>query len=283
MGYLLLIAIVVCSTLQSIITKEYQRKVEKPDTLLFTCIVCFAATAFFTVQSGFRLHFVAELLPYSIGFAIAYGAATIGAVAAIGTGPLSVTMLIGSYSLLIPTFYGIFFLHDSVKLLFVVGLVLLLVSLFLINFNKNESMHFSRVWLVYVLLYFVGNGMCSTVQKMQQVAFEGAYKSEFMIVSLVLVGVSLLVFSALRGTLAKEKLRGCLKYSVSHGLANGLLNYLVMVVSALIPASVLFPGISAGGIVLTFICALTLYKERLSTLQLVGYLFGTASVVLLNL
>lgn len=283
MDYLLLAVIVVSMTLEGVITKEYERKVANPDTLIFTCIVCFAATAFFTVQSGFRLHFVPALLPYSIGFAIAYGAATIGTVGAIGTGPLSVTMLIGSYSLLIPTFYGIFFLHDPVKLLFVVGLVLLLVSLFLINFNKNESMRFSRVWLVYVLLYFVGNGMCSTVQKMQQVAFEGAYKSEFMIVSLVLVGVSLLAFSALRGTVTVEKLRVSLKYGISHGLANGLLNYLVMVASALIPASVLYPGISAGGIVLTFICALTIYKERLSAMQLVGYLFGTASVVLLNL
>ena len=78
-------------------------------------------------------------------------------------------------------------------------------------------------------------------------------------------------------------LRPCLKYGVIKGFANGFMNYLVMVTSALLPNSVLFPSISAGGIVLTFICALVLYKEKLSVTQYIGYALGTASVVLLNL
>ena len=40
---------------------------------------------------------------------------------------------------------------------------------------------------------------------------------------------------------------------------------------------------SAGAIVLGFILAITIYKERLSKKQLIGYVFGIAAVVLLNL
>lgn len=60
------------------------------------------------------------------------------------------------------------------------------------------------------------------------------------------------------------------------------MNYLVMVTSAMLPNAVLFPSISAGGIVLTFVCALTIYKEKLSKTQTVGYVLGIAAVVLLN-
>jgi N-acetylglucosamine-6-phosphate deacetylase len=45
----------------------------------------------------------------------------------------------------------------------------------------------------------------------------------------------------------------------------------------------ILPTISAGGIVLTFIIAVCVYRERLSRSQLAGYILGTVSVVLLNL
>ncbi len=75
----------------------------------------------------------------------------------------------------------------------------------------------------------------------------------------------------------------CLRYGAVKGLINGIMNYLVMVVSASIPNSVLFPSISAGGIVLTFICSLTIYKEKLSKSQMLGYILGIISVIFLNI
>lgn len=276
---------------ENLIAKEYGIKAKKPNVILFTAFVCLSALMFFVLQSGFRLHFTAALLPYALGFAAAYGSASLGAVSAIRTGPLSVTTLIGSYSLLIPTLYGVLVLRDPVKPTLGVGLATLLVSLFLINFKKDESMRFRPIWLVYMVLYFVGNGMCSTVQKMQQVAFDGAYKNEFMILALAFVSALLFISSFLRRKSEKDKkdekektdVGACVRYGAIKGVLNGILNYLVMVTSALLPNAVLFPCISAGGIVLTFLCALTVYREKLTGTQLLGYLCGLVSVVLLNL
>lgn len=283
MSYLFLVIIVCCMTFENIVAKEYNLKAKKPDTCLFTAFICFSALAFFVLQSGFRLHFTVALLPYSLGFAAAYGSAVLGAVAAIRTGALSVTTLIGSYSLLIPTLYGVFALKDPVKPTLGAGLAVLLVSLFLIHFKKDESMRFRPIWFLYVALYFVGNGMCSTVQKMQQVAFDGACKNEFMILALASVGAVLLVWTLVRRKSTLADAKTCLRYGAVKGLLNGVLNYLVMVTSALLPNAVLFPCISAGGIVLTFVCALTVYREKLTKPQMLGYLCGVASVVLLNL
>ena len=74
-----------------------------------------------------------------------------------------------------------------------------------------------------------------------------------------------------------------LKTAVPNGVANGIVNLLVMVLTGAIPNAILFPSISAGGIVLSWILATFLYKEKLSRVQLAGYFIGVVSVIFLNL
>ena len=71
---------------------------------------------------------------------------------------------------------------------------------------------------------------------------------------------------------------------VLNGIANALVNLLVMVlVSKGMAASIMFPVISGGGIVLTTLVAIFIYKEKLSVNQYIGLLLGTVSVVLMNI
>ena len=283
MDYFFLFIIILIQLFERIFAKQYNIKAKAPNINLFTAVGCFCALLFFLINSGGSIRFPQELIPYSAAFSMAFGTASAAMIFAIKTGPLSITALITSYSLLIPTFYGILFLHDPIHPTLYIGLAALLISLYLINKNKDESMKFSPSWIIYILLTFIANGMCSTIQKMQQVHFDGAYKNEFMIISLAVVTIVLLVLGLSKKGNKREMLKPCIKYGAVKGLINGIMNYLVMVVSASMPNSVLFPSISAGGIVLTFICALTIYKEKLSKTQTVGYILGIVSVVFLNI
>ena len=283
MNYFFLFIIILIQLFERIFAKQYNIKAKAPNINLFTAVGCFFALLFFLINSGGSISFPRELIPYSAAFSMAFGTASAAMIFAIKTGPLSITALITSYSLLIPTFYGILFLHDPIHPTLYIGLAALLISLYLINKNKDESMKFSPSWIIYILLTFIANGMCSTIQKMQQVHFDGAYKNEFMIISLAVVTIVLLVLGLSKKGNKREMLKPCIKYGAVKGLINGIMNYLVMVVSASMPNSVLFPSISAGGIVLTFICALTIYKEKLSKIQTVGYILGIVSVVFLNI
>ena len=67
------------------------------------------------------------------------------------------------------------------------------------------------------------------------------------------------------------------------GLANGLANFFVVFLSLRVAASVMFPVISAGGIVLTFLVSLFFYKEKLSKWQILGSALGLMSVIFLNM
>lgn len=282
-GILLLLIVIFVST-QQVTKKGFSSRVSG-GVMTFSAASCVAALAVFLVTSGGKLSFSTDFLVYSALFAVSYGAAVVFGVLAVKTGPLSLTSLLTSFSLLIPTFYGIFALHEPVSGTLYLGLGLLLVALVLINLEKKgEKKQITVRWVVYVLLGFVGNGACSTVQKVQQMDLNGAYKNEFMIVALVMtiLGIGICALLMERGKI-KESLRKGAAFYIPCGLANGIVNFLVIVLSTRMDASVMFPVISGGGIVLAFLVSILFYKEKLSLWQLVGSGLGLVSVVLLNL
>lgn len=281
MQYFLLLIVILVMSSQNIFMKQYNVKSPKPNQFLFSAISSLFAMLFFCISSGGGMHFDLKFVPYSMGFAITYATALVGINLAIASGPLSISSLVSSYSLIIPTLYGILFLKESLSSAAYIGIAFLLISLYLINVKK-ESANFSVKWIVYLVIGFVGNGMCSTIQKMQQLRFDGAYKNEFMIVALGLVFVMLTAIVLSKRSNMKSELKECYVYAPLAGVANGATNLFVMVLTGLIPTAILFPSISAGGITIMFFVSIFVYKEKLSGVQMLGYAMGVLSVILLN-
>ena len=278
-AYLIIIIIGVAG--QNIVKKPYTQKAGDRGVYFFSTVLSAAALLFFVVTSP-KLHFDVSVLPYSVGFAVAYTVASVGTVFAIAYGSLSLSSLFISYSLMIPTLYGLA-IGESVGAGFWPGLGLLAVSLFLTN-KPNEKASISFKWLMWVILTFVGNGMCSVVQKMQQGASGGAYKNEFMIVALAIVSVVMLIMTLCKERKSVKRYARCGWYlAVVCGVLNGGVNLFVMILSGRMPVSLMFSLISAGGLLVTYIVSKFLYKETLTKTQFVGFLFGLSAVVFLNI
>lgn len=281
MSIFYLIMIIFGVTFQTVIKKPYTQKTSGKGPYFFSLLVSLSAMMFF-VFTAKSFEFNIGVVIYAIAFAVAYIAATVFSLYAVASGSLSLTSLIISYSLILPTAYGLIFLNDPISIKFCVGIVLLVISLFLIN-QKNSDAPIKFKWVIYVILAFVGNGMCSVFQKMQQVEFSGAYKNEFMIIALLVVTLLLGIF-----VWAKERkdikvyAKAGWHIAIACGIANGAVNLFVMILSNLMPVSVMFPMISAGGIIITYIVSRFYFKEKLTRLQFVGFLTGIASVIFLS-
>ncbi len=278
----LLTASVLGVTIQQVSKKAYNKKVSG-GTFTFTTLSIFFALIIFLITSGGRFNWNPEILPYCFGFAIAYGSASIGSFLAVATGPISITSLMVQYSLIIPTIYGLCIGEPPSPFLYI-GLALLFISLFLVNIEKKGAeKKITLKWIIFVGIAFAANGACSTVQTIQQKTFDGAYKSEFMIIALLIsiiaIGAAAVIFE--RKGLAKKVKTGAHWYIIC-GLANGLVNLFVMMLAKYNPA-IVFPVISAGGIVSTALIGIFFYKEKLSVMQMIGMVLGTASIVFLNL
>ncbi len=277
-----LIAIILGVSGQNISKKPFTQKAKGKGVFFFGALVSFTAMLFFVI-TGKDLDFQLSYLPYSMGFAASYAVSTLFIVLAIRHGSLSLTSLFVSFSLMLPTFYGLIFLSDPVGPGLIPGILLLAAAIFLTK-QKGEKGGFNAKWLILVFLAFCGNGMCSVVQKMQQVASGGKGKSEFMIIALGIDAIVLLLLSLLKerqdfNTFGKAAVLPAL----IGGALNGMVNLFVMILSGRMPVSVMFPLISAGGILVTFLVALTFYKEKFTKIQLLGYFCGVLSVVFLNL
>ena len=113
--------------------------------------------------------------------------------------------------------YGFVILKEEISVFAKIGIVLIFLCLVLVN-PGGKSGKIPAKWYVWVIMSFIGNGMCSTVQKMQQLKFDGAYKTEFMITALLIVAAMMTVL----GLIKKEgRTKGIVKYAAAQGVSDG--------------------------------------------------------------
>lgn len=282
MNILSLLLIILGISVQHIAKKAYSRV--SAGVFSFSAVSALtAATIFIATADG--LHFNTGTIIYSVLFAVTFSLGTVCSFMAIRTGPLSLSSLITQSSLVIPAIYGLIFLNEPFKITMTFGIILLLISIFLINMKgRDENTNISFRWAVFTFLSFLGNGVCSVVQKVHQIASGGHYKSELMIIAYAITAVLLICFAWFteKGDIVQNIKKGFL-YSLVCGLANGVVNFFVLMLATRMAASVMFPVISAGGIVTTSLIAMSVYREKLALNQKLALILGIAAILVLNL
>ncbi len=252
-------------------------------TFAFACTL--VALLFFAVTGAKKFNFSRDYIIYAILFGISYSVFMVFSLLAVRTGPLSLSALIISCSLVLPTLYGLMVLNESFGIFLMLGLGCLLLSLLLVNMTqKGEIKKVNLKWLLFVFLAFLGNGFCSVIQKAQQIKCNAQYKNEFMIVALILSSVILMITALYR---EKNRFVTHLKtgfpFYVICGGSNALTNVFVLSLANTMRASVMFPIISSGSLIATFLISVGCFKEKLTKLQYIGVLLGVISVILLNI
>ncbi len=269
---------VACSAGQNALGKQYAKIGGAARVFNLNKAVC-GFVVFFALGliQGFSLHLPTAALGGSYGISLCISMHT--GFKALSLGPMALTSIIVSFSLLIPFFYGILFLEEYITPTGVCGIILLLLSIVLINCKKSGGI--SCKWAVYTLLTLLTNGICSVIQKYHQLKFPALYRNEFMVFALFCV------FSLLAASCAfTQKGDNVFKVSISGLVAGGLncaANYIVLYLSATENASVLFPIVSVANIAAAWAVGIVFFKEKLAALQTIGLIFGAVSIVLLKL
>lgn len=287
MNYFLLFLTALFIVFQKVIQDRYNAKC-RSGVFLFSGMISFFAMCFFMAVNR-NWVWSSELIIPAVSFGLSYAAATVFVVLAIKCGSLAKTTLIMSYSLLVPAFAGLIILREPLGIPMIAGMILLVLSLWLTNHRKKTAdtpkEKISLKWLVFVLLGFVGNGMCSTVQKLAP-HYLGA-DVNLTLSTIAALGLSTVVLIAASFLTKETDLKSTLRVggplSLFCGLFNGAVNYLAIYLNQFIPASVMFPVLSAGELILIVPYSLLVRRERFTAKQWVGFGVGVVSVVLLNL
>lgn len=282
MVYVALIVTVLFLTGQNIVKKKYEQ-ISSSGVCFFSGMVSlFAMLMFAAVNRNWS--FEAGLLFPAFLFGVSYACATVGFLLSIKYGSLANSSLVLAYSLLIPTVYGLIFLDEPIGVTLIIGLFLVALSLWLINHQKTGE-RITWKWVVFVLIGFFGNGMCSAVQKAAAISYGDEKINLIMVLALGMSSAMMFVASPLmrEREIASVTVKKGLYLALACGLMNGVCNLLVIFMNTRLPASVMFPVLSGGNLVTVFLYSVLVLKERFSVKQYVGFFAGVVSVVILNL
>ena len=268
------------SCAQSIITKIAAKKIRENGSFCFNALKAVSAFILFLLLSRGRIIFHGGTLLSASIYSAALSMSTLFGYFALMLGSMTLTSLIVSYSVVLPCIYGIAFLNEKLTAAQILGLLLLAVSLFLIlKMKENDSKRINLKWLLCVGITFFCNGICAIIQKAHQSAYPGSYCNEFMLFSLFFLS---LVFVAAT-FIKKEKVRISQgKYAGPSGALMGLGNYITLLLSSKVRATLLFPMTTVFLVVLNTIASKLIFKDKLTVAHAAGIIIGVISVIIIK-
>ena len=255
---------------------------------VYNVVTSFTAAILLFCLNGFG-HASAFTILLGILFGIVTALQQLTLLQALKLGPLSYTMVLVSLSTLIPALCGAVLWHETLVLSHFAGIALM-IGCFLLSVGKESTRRKATVrWLLYCGAAFLCSGGIGVMQKWHQ---NTPYRGElgaflvtaFVFSTLYSVGG---YFLSRRGE-NKEAVPSRHGYTpallalvAAAGAAAALNNQWNLYLSGVMDSAVFFPIVNGGGLVLTTISALVLFRERLSRRQWVGMLLGVLSVLCL--
>lgn len=195
----------------------------------------------------------------------------------LSAGPMHITLLITTSSMIIPTMSGIFFGEDfSIPKLILV--VVLIGFLYLSLDDKKGDVKANRRWLFFCALAFLFQGSIGVLQKVHQSSPHKEEANGFLLIAFICS----LIYSRIRAKKSFAELQFTKKHvllAVVCGLCTYYMNFLNLKLSGALPSQLFFPLVNGSAIVLSSLMSVLLFKERLSRRQLVGLCGGILSLI----
>ena len=271
----------------NIYSKKYTKNTA--DTAFFTlCSAVFSMVVVlvFVLGDGFQgvswFTFLMAILFAAVSFVNTYSATR-----ALVLGPLAYTCVIAAASSIIPVLYGGFFLGEQITVFQIIGMVLMLVSVFLSVETTGEKRKASIKWLGYALLNFLMNGTIGVLQKIHRASAHANESNEYLLImfffmALMTLGyLSILRMKGTVRTVRPMKQGRIFLVLLAAGVSAGLINVLNLYLSGAFDAAFLFPVLNGGGTLASLILAFVVFKEKFTLRRSIGLAVGVLSLMFL--
>ena len=283
------LAIIISTVAQSASTKAFNR--HSTSSSVFNAIKAFAALVMFALMAvaGFTFH--APTLLFGLLYGASLCLSMYAGYRALCLGPMALTSMLVSFSIIVPLLWGITFANEQPTKLQTVALFMLFGAILLTNLDKilgNRGGASAKkgsygLWLFFVATTFLCNGCGSVLQKQYKALYSEAYNDEFMFFAMLLCTVIYVTIAVAKNSLAdvravKNKWLGALA-----GVTNGLASFFTLLLAGLENASILFPIISAGTLLGSLLCGRFIFRERLKLNHYAALTLGIFAVVFLKM
>ncbi len=282
--YIIILLAVACFAGQFAFTKLYERVIKQTTvtSLIMLSATGVVGTLLYLAVGGFKVNFS----PISVILAVALACIMVPyymvGIKVLSLGSLaiySMFMMLGG--MLVPFFYGVIFLDEAVSVWQILGAVLL--TLFIVlqavwqkspdEGDAKGAKGTKYLFFALCLVIFFLNGATSVISKAHQISAGAVDEVSFTVIYCFLTalfGVVLLPFGFIKNKAeAKIKTRETLRIKplltmFLIGAAAHTGNFLLLKAASNVPASVQYPLVSGGVIVLSALTSAYIFKEKLS-------------------
>ena len=282
--YIFILLAVVCFAAQFAFTKLYEDNVGQSGTGSLVMLVgtSLVGALIFFFATGCKVQFSPISLIWGAVFAIIMIPYYMIGIKVLSLGSLaiySMFMMLGG--MLVPFFYGILFLSEDISIGKILGTVLLTVFIVLqaiwqedaSGSKKKGTKKTKYLFFILCLVIFFINGMTGVVAKAHSISEGAVDESSFTVIycaMTALLSLVILLFSCLKNR--KEKavhIKAALRpkpilIMALLGAAAYGGNFLQLLAADTVPASVQFPLVSGGVIVLSALVSAFCFREKVS-------------------
>ena len=283
-NYLLIIIAVACFTAQFAFTKVFESSARQTALTTFVMLTVTSVIGIILCLciGRFKVYVTLFSLLWALVYAIIMFPYYIIGIKVLSLGSLaiySMFMMLGG--MLVPFFYGIVFLHEGISVGKIAGSILLTVFIILQAIwqkapqTENEKSKKTKyLFFVLCLAIFFINGMTGVVAKTHQIGSDAVNEISFTILSCAFIAVISVIIIVVNLLTKNRKdnlcyVKGTLKLKPFLAMtAIGAVSYsgslLHLKAASNVPASVQFPLVSGGVIVLSALVSVIIFREKLS-------------------
>ncbi len=267
------------NSLQNYVSKSFVKKTG--DTYyfnMFVGIVCFVLFGLLTVFGG-------GMSPFTAVVGLLYGAClllcTVTRMSALTCGPMHLTLLLSTSSMIIPAMSGAVMFGESFSLPKLAAIVLLIGFVYIsVSPGEQGNKSVSKKWFILTFISFWLQGVLGILQKLHQ---SSVYKSEapgFLVAAFACSLIFAAVASRKNGHTEDLK-KGFYITGIVCGITTFIMNYLNLILTGLLPSQLFFPLVNGSAFIFTSLVSVFVFKESITKKQLIGLLGGFASLILI--
>lgn len=281
--YIFIVLAVVCFAAQFALTRLYEEKAGQAtaSTLVMLTVTSLVGAIIFFFSEGGKIQISRISLIWAALFAVIMIPYYMIGIKVLAIGSLaiySMFMMLGG--MLVPFLYGIIFLNEEISIGKIAGTVFL--TLFIVlqavwqgeSTSKTQSSRKNKyLFFILCLVIFFINGMTGVIAKAHSISEgavnEASFSTLYCAMTAVLSLFSLLIFCARNREEKIHNIKKALRIKplfimILLGAAAYGGNFLQLLAADKVPASVQFPLVSGGVIILSALVSALLFKDNLS-------------------
>ena len=280
----LLLFSIIFASLNSVLL--HKTKITNNDvfTFNFLCAAVWCVVLF--IANGFELQINKSVLVWGIIYGATQALFILFKTLAMNSGSVSITTLVGNFSLVISVLFCFVVWGETISLLDIVGLVLLMLGIIL-STNKGSSNASSAKWPLYLILFLVFAAAVGISFKAFSKTGNSEYAGDMMIVAAVVMLIAYAVICLLTKKRNNDDSGKINKEFIIFALVSGVLsciyNRLNIYLSGALNAIIFFPAFNGGVIMLSTVLSIVLLKEELNIKKAIGILLGVAGICIIGI